>query len=147
MLRYSLTEPVTVETFRDLLIRSTLAERRPVEDRESLAGMLRHADVTATCWEGGRLVGIARSVTDFTFCCYLSDLAVDEEFQRQGIGKALIALTQTRLGARCKIILLAAPAAVDYYPRIGFTHHPQAWLLPPPEKSSGEKAVHFPAFA
>lgn len=146
MLRYSLTEPVTVEDFRAVLIRSTLAERRPVEDRESLTGMLRHADVMATCWDGARLVGIARSVTDFTFCCYLSDLAVDEEFQRQGIGKALVALTQTRLGPLCKIILLAAPAAVDYYPRIGFRHHPQAWVLSPPEKSPGEKAVHPPAF-
>lgn len=129
MLRYSLTEPVSVEAFRDLLIRSTLAERRPVEDPDCLEGMLRHADLTATCWAGETLVGIARSVTDFSYCCYLSDLAVDASFQRQGMGKRLIELTQTRLGPLCKIILLAAPAAVDYYPRIGFSHHPQAWIL------------------
>lgn len=132
MLRYSLTDPVSVEAFRDVLIRSTLAERRPVENAECLDAMLRHADVTATCWEGDRLVGLARSVTDFSFCCYLSDLAVDSQFQRQGIGKKLITLTQTRLGPLCKIILLSAPAAVEYYPHIGFTHHPQAWLLTPP---------------
>ncbi len=131
MLRYSLTAPISVDAFRSLLIRSTLAERRPVDNLECLAGMLHHADVTATCWEGETLVGIARSVTDFSYCCYLSDLAVDSEFQRRGIGKQLIELTQTRLGPLCKIILLAAPGAEDYYPHIGFTHHPQAWLLSP----------------
>lgn len=131
MLRYSLTEPVSVAAFRDVLIRSTLAERRPVHNLECLDGMLRHADVTATCWEGETLVGLARSVTDFSYCCYLSDLAVDVAFQRQGIGKHLIELTQSRLGPLCKIILLAAPAAIDYYPHIGFSHHPQAWIRQP----------------
>ena len=129
MLRYSLTESVSVEAFRDLLVRSTLAERRPMDHPECLEGMLRHADVTATCWDGEVLVGIARSVTDFSYCCYLSDLAVDASFQKQGIGKRLVELTQSRLGPLCKIILLSAPAAVDYYPRIGFSHHPQAWVL------------------
>ncbi len=133
MLRYSLTDPVSVEAFRDLLLRSTLAERRPVDDPECLAGMLRHADLTAACWDGETLAGIARSVTDFSYCCYLSDLAVDARLQRQGIGKKLIELTQSRLGPRCKIILLSAPAAVEYYPHIGFTHHPQAWLLSHPD--------------
>lgn len=136
MLRYSLADPVSTEAFRDLLIRSTLAERRPIEDFACLEGMLRHADLVVTCWDGETLVGIARSVTDFSYCCYLSDLAVDEEYQRQGIGKKLIALTQTRLGPRCKIILLSAPDAVEYYPHIGFTHHPQAWLLPQRLESS-----------
>ena len=131
MLRYSLTDSVSVAAFRDVLIRSTLAERRPVDDPECLEGMLRHANVIATCWNGETLVGIARSVTDFSYCCYLSDLAVDAALQRQGIGRRLIELTQSRLGPRCKIILLAAPAAVAYYPRIGFTHHPQAWVLAP----------------
>lgn len=132
MIRYSLTDPVSVDAFRGVLIRSTLAERRPVDNLECLDGMLRHADVTATCWDGETLVGLARSVTDFSYCCYLSDLAVDTAFQRQGIGKKLIELTQTRLGPLCKIILLSAPAAVEYYPHIGFSPHPQAWLLPPP---------------
>lgn len=132
MLRYSLTDLISVEAFRDLLIRSTLAERRPVDNSECLEGMLRHADILATCWDGDKLVGVSRSVTDFSFCCYLSDLAVDAACQRQGIGKKLIELTQTRLGPLCKIILLAAPAAVDYYPRIGFSHHPQAWILARP---------------
>lgn len=148
MLRYMLGESLTVEEFRDLLVRSTLAERRPVDDRECLAGMLRHADILATCRVEGRLVGVARSVTDFSFCCYLSDLAVDATHQRQGIGRALIAHTRSLLGPRCKLILLAAPAAETYYPHLGFTHHPQAWLMDagtpgagnatPPAAPSGE---------
>lgn len=136
MLRYSFSDSVSVDAFRDLLMRSTLAERRPVDNPECLAGMLRHADLTVTCWEGETLVGLARSVTDFSYCCYLSDLAVDSAFQRRGMGKKLIELTQSRLGPLCKIILLSAPAAVEYYPHIGFTHHPQAWVLPQRLESS-----------
>lgn len=130
MLRYSTDDSITVAQFRDVLIRSTLGQRRPIDAPDCLQGMLQHANLIVTCWDEGQLVGIARSVTDFHYCCYLSDLAVDTSYQHQGIGKQLIDLTQSELGPRCTIILLAAPAAVDYYPKIGFTHHPQAWLLP-----------------
>ena len=116
--------------FIDLLHRSTLAERRPVDDAEAIAGMLANADLTLTAWDGELLVGVARSVTDFTYCCYLSDLAVDVAYQRQGIGVELIAQTQEQLGPRCNLILLAAPAAADYYGHIGFNHHPRCWILP-----------------
>jgi len=78
--------------------------------------MLDHANLLVTAWSGDRLIGVARSVTDFHFCCYLSDLAVAVDFQRQGIGKELMRLTQAELGPRCTLILLSAPAAVDYYP-------------------------------
>lgn len=128
-LRYSTTDTISAELFRDLLKRSTLAERRPVHDLECLQGMLDHADILITCWEGEMLVGVARSVTDFFYCCYLSDLAVDQNCQRAGIGTELIRRTQEKLGRLCKIILLSAPAAVDYYPRIGFTSHPSAWIM------------------
>ena len=80
--------------------------------------------------EGESLIGIARSVTDFSFCCYLSDLAVDGNFQKKGIGTQLISLTQSMLGPHCQIILLSAPAAADYYPHIGFEPHASAWVLP-----------------
>jgi GNAT superfamily N-acetyltransferase len=116
--------------FINLLHRSTLAERRPVDDAEAIAGMLANADLTVTAWDGELLVGVARSVTDFTYCCYLSDLAVDVAYQRQGIGIELIAHTQAQLGPRCNLILLAAPAAADYYGHIGFIHHPRCWILP-----------------
>ena len=73
---------------------------------------------------------MARSVTDVNYCCYLSDLAVDLAYQKRGIGTTLIAETHKLLGPRCTVILLSAPAAVEFYPRIGLKHHPQAWILP-----------------
>ena len=130
MIDYSTTTPLSPTTFIDLLHRSTLAARRPVDDAETIAGMLANADLTVTAWDGELLVGVARSVTDFTYCCYLSDLAVDVAYQRQGIGVELIAHTQAQLGPRCNLILLAAPAAANYYGHIGFNHHPRCWILP-----------------
>lgn len=120
----------TPAEFIDLLHRAGFAERRPVGEPDRIAAMLEHANLTCTAWAGDLLVGVARSVTDFSFCCYLSDLAVDAAFQRQGIGVELIRLTQTRVHPQCKVILLAAPAAVDYYPKIGMTAHPSAWFTP-----------------
>ena len=129
-IHFSTVASLTPTTFTDLLRRSTLAERRPVDDAEAIAGMLANADLTVTAWDGELLVGVARSVTDFTYCCYLSDLAVDVAYQRQGIGIELIAQTQAQLGPRCNLILLAAPAAADYYGHIGSNHHPRCWILP-----------------
>jgi GNAT superfamily N-acetyltransferase len=124
--------PIDADAFVDLLRRSTLGERRPLDDRETMAAMVEHADLLATAWDpAGKLVGVARSVTDFSYCCYLSELAVDTAVQRAGIGRGLIVATLAALGPRASLILLAAPAAVDYYPRIGFNHHPQAWILRP----------------
>ena len=91
--------------------------------------MLQHANLLCTAWDGSKLVGVARSVTDFEYCCYLSDLAVDEDYQKAGIGRELIRLTRSRLGNKAKIILLAAPAAEAYYPKIGFDAHKSAWVL------------------
>ena len=129
-IRYEAEDTITEEEFIDVLRRSTLAERRPVEDAGCIRAMLRHADLLCTAWHGTRLVGVARSVTDFEYCCYLSDLAVDEAYQKQGIGRKLIALTKSRLSPRANLILLAAPKAQQYYPRIGFDAHPSAWVLP-----------------
>jgi ribosomal protein S18 acetylase RimI-like enzyme len=130
MLRFASNEAVSADSFRDVLLRSTLDERRPVDDIHCLQGMIEHSNLIVTAWDGQLLVGIARSVTDFHYCCYLSDLAVDVAYQRQGIGRQLIQITQEALGPRCKIILLSAPAAVDYYPYLGFERHDQAWVLP-----------------
>jgi GNAT superfamily N-acetyltransferase len=131
MIHYSSDKTISGEAFVDLLRRSTLAERRPVDDPACIRAMLKHADILCTAWDGLKLVGVARSVTDFEYCCYLSDLAVDQSCQRQGIGRELIRLTRTMLGTKATLILLAAPKAVDYYPKIGFNAHPSAWILPP----------------
>ncbi len=129
MIAYKTHQPITPEEFIDVLNRSTLGERRPVDDPAAIEGMVNNADITVTAWDGDKLVGVARSVTDFTYCCYLSDLAVDIDYQRQGIGVELMALTQAQLGPGCKLILLAAPSAADYYLRVGFRHHPRCWTL------------------
>ena len=47
-LHYATSQPITVKDFRDLLIRSTVAERRPIEDEETLVAMLEHADIFCT---------------------------------------------------------------------------------------------------
>ena len=126
---FSTERTISDEQFIEVLRRSTLSERRPVDDPERIRAMLRHGNLLCTAWVGDRLVGVARSVTDFEFCCYLSDLAVDADFQGKGIGRELIRLTQERLGPKAKLILLAAPKAEGYYPRIGFEPHPSAWMV------------------
>ncbi len=127
---YRINAPLNVDAAIELYRASTLGERRPVDDRERMATMLANANLTVTAWNGDTLVGIARSVTDWAYCCYLSDLAVRSDQQKSGIGKQLIRETQAALHPEAKIILLAAPQAVDYYPRIGFEQHPSAWTVP-----------------
>jgi len=114
-----------IELYRD----STLGERRPIDDRGIAAAMLEHANLVVTAWEGDRLVGLSRTLTDFLYVGYLSDLAVALSHQRLGIGTELIARTREKMGPRSMLVLLAAPKAVDYYPRIGFKRHDSAWLL------------------
>src|ERR1035438_8398934 len=114
-LRYETNQSISPDEFVDLLKRSTLAARRPVDDPKCIQAMLQHANLLCTAWDGETLVGVARSVTDFEYCCYLSDLAVDEKYQKQGIGKELIDLTRSKLGGQAKIILLSAPKAEGYY--------------------------------
>ena len=109
---------------------STLGERRPVDDAARMAAMLREANLVVTAWDGAQLVGIARSLTDFVYCTYLSDLAVRLSHQRRGIGRELIRRTRAR-GGQATLILLAAPKAVDYYPHLGFAQHPSAWVMRP----------------
>jgi GNAT superfamily N-acetyltransferase len=128
-IRYKTDTRITPAEFIDVLRRSTLADRRPVEDRECIALMLQHADLLVTAWLGETLVGVARSVTDFGYCCYLSDLAVDASLQRSGIGRQLVRLTKEQLGPKCNLILLSAPGASSYYAHIGFERHPSAWVL------------------
>lgn len=129
-IQYESSRAISAAEFIDVLERSTLAERRPVDDPKTVEAMLTHANLLCTAWDGEKLIGVARSLTDFEYCCYLSDLAVDSAYQRKGIGRELIRLTQSKLGSHAKIILLAAPKAAGYYGRIGFDSHPSAWIIP-----------------
>jgi predicted N-acetyltransferase YhbS len=126
---YAIEPKLTVDEFVDVLKRSTLAERRPVDSPETMAGMLQHAGVIATARIDGLLVGVSRAITDFCYCTYLSDLAVDVAFQGQGIGKELIARTHQAAGLQTTLILLAAPKARTYYPHIGMAQHDSCWTI------------------
>jgi GNAT superfamily N-acetyltransferase len=107
---------------------SGLGERRPIADEKRFHAMVRNANLIVVCRVGSELVGIARSISDFSYATYLSDIAVCREYQRSGIGRALI--ERTRLEApQAKIILLSAPMAREYYPHIGFSPHDSAWVL------------------
>ena len=127
---YGLEPELSAQAFRDILVASTLAERRPANDLERLERMLRQADIILTARDGRRLVGVSRAITDFAYCCYLSDLAVDVGYQHRGIGKRLIDETHASAGERTTLMLIAAPAAETYYPKIGLQQVASCWMIP-----------------
>ncbi len=129
MLSYLLEPQLSAAEFIDLLVRSTLAERRPIGKPDVIEGMLRHADIIVTARAGGQLVGISRAVSDFSYCVYLSDLAVDVAFQKQGIGRELIRRTHEAAGLHTTLVLLAAPKARSYYGHIGMLPHDSCWIV------------------
>jgi len=120
-LTYAVEDAVSVQEFIDVLKRSGLDARRPVDAPDIIQGMVENADLTVTIRdEAGQLVGVARSITDFAYCCYLSDLAVDRDCQRQGIGQELIRRTKDAAGGdKIALLLLSAPDGMEYYPKIG----------------------------
>lgn len=124
---YQVEKDLSVVEFRDVLARSTLGERRPIDDYERLEKMCKNADIMLTARFEGKLIGIARSISDFAFATYLSDLAVDVEFQKLGIGKKLIA--ETKKLVQGKLILLSAPATIEYYPKIGMKQFENSFYL------------------
>jgi len=128
MITFQKEDKIKVEEFKTILITSTLGERRPINNINTLETMLENANLIITARKNGKLIGIARSCSDFVFFTYLSDLAVDESYQNQGIGKELI--KQTKLFApKAKLILLSAPNAVDFYPKIGMTNFSNCFIL------------------
>lgn len=132
-LKFAVEPDLNVSEFIDVLRRSSLAERRPVDDHAAMEGMLRKASLIVTARHHQLLIGVSRALTDFNFCTYLSDLAVDRQFQRQGVGRQLIRLTHLHAGLHTTLILLAAPAARDYYPHIGMQRHDSCWIIPKSE--------------
>jgi len=127
-LTYTTKKLISVESYVDLISSTSLKDRRPLNDYERIEQMLKNASLTVTSWDGNELVGIARSVTDFAYCCYVSDLAVRGKYQKKGIGKKLLQITKDNIHNNAKIILLAAPQAEEYYPHIGFEKHNAAFV-------------------
>lgn len=128
-IEFKVNSPISCDQFIELLQVSGLAERRPVHNHACMQGMIENSNLVVTAWDGSVLVGIARSMTDFHYACYLSDLAVDRNYQKTGIGKQLQHITQQQLGPECKLILVSAPAANTYYEKIGYENNPRCWIL------------------
>ncbi len=103
--------------------------RRPYEDIDRIQRMISNSDIVLSAWVDGKMIGIARALTDFSYCCYLSDLAVVESYQQHGIGRELVRQLQAKLGDECALILLSAPGAIDYYPRLGFDKADNAFVI------------------
>jgi GNAT superfamily N-acetyltransferase len=104
--------------------------KRPIDDLDRIQKMIDNADITITAWDCDKLIGIARAITDYSYCCYLSDLAVDKEYQLQGIGKQLINVLQEQIGEEVSLLLLASPTAMEYYPHIGFNKIDNGFIIP-----------------
>jgi predicted N-acetyltransferase YhbS len=127
---YALEPGLDPDAFIAVLQASGLAERRPVGERDRIARMLAHADLIVTARHDGALVGVSRAITDFAYCTYLSDLAVDRAVQARGIGRRLIEETHRHAGLETTLILVAAPGARTYYPHIGMQQHDSCWVIP-----------------
>ncbi len=127
---YNLEPDLSVQEFYEILQTSTLAERRPVDDGARLAVMLKEADIILTARDGTKIVGISRAITDYSYCCYLSDLAVDKAYQGQGIGKKLLEKTHDAASHKTSLILLSAPTARSYYPKVGMETIQNGWIMP-----------------
>ncbi|MFZ6749580.1 GNAT family N-acetyltransferase [Undibacterium sp. Ren11W] len=126
-LSYHTDLSISAAQLADLFTRSGI--NRPTEELPRMAQMLQHANILVTVWDQQKLVGVARALSDFCYCCYLSDLAVDRAYQKTGIGKQLIKLVHELIGPRTNLLLVAAPSATTYYPKIGFEAVPSAWVI------------------
>ncbi|HTD04802.1 GNAT family N-acetyltransferase [Undibacterium sp.] len=124
---YEIKRPISAGQLADVFKRSGIA--RPIEDLPRMAKMLEHANILVTAWDRDLLVGVARALSDFSFCCYLSDLAVDSAYQKSGIGKELIDLVHKVSGDSTMLLLLAAPSAMPYYPKVGFEAVANGWII------------------
>jgi len=128
VITYKVNSKVEAHQFADLIKSSGL--RRPVEDLNRLKKMLDNANLIVSAWDGERLIGLARALTDYSYCCYISDLAVDREYQKQGIGHELITEIQKLVGDESMLLVIASPESMEYYPKIGFTKIDNAFLIP-----------------
>lgn len=125
---YELNKPLDVGDIIETYIQAGI--NRPVADKERIEKMYANSNLVVSAWHNGILVGVSRALTDFCYCCYLSDLAVRESYQKQGIGKTLIALTREAIGDETMLLLLSAAGAMEYYPKINFDKVENGFIIP-----------------
>ncbi|MCW3120200.1 MAG: family acetyltransferase [Chitinophagaceae bacterium] len=102
---------------------------RPTNDPERIKKMFENSNLVVTAWDENKLVGLSRTITDWVWCSYLADLAVCPDYKKSGIGKKLIEFTREIIGEQSMILLLSVPAAMDYYPKIGFTKEDRGFII------------------
>ncbi len=127
MITYKVNHSISAEEMASVFLKSGI--KRPYDDLKRLQQMIDQAPLLITAWDRDELIGLARSLTDFCYCCYLSDLAVAEAYQKSGVGKTLIDKTKEEIGEQCSLILLSAPTAMDYYPKIGMEKANNAFFI------------------
>lgn len=127
MISYAVNPRLKTKDVIELFASSDI--RRPVDNPSRIKRMIANADLTISAKDGRKLVGI-RAVTDYSYCCYTSDLAVDKKYQSKGIGKKLLKIVQKRLGDQVMILLLSAPESDSFYSHIGFDKVKNAWKIP-----------------
>ncbi|MEK1830278.1 GNAT family N-acetyltransferase [Priestia megaterium] len=128
VIKYQVNAPISAKDVADVFRSSGI--KRPIKDLERIELMIENSDINLTAWDGQQLIGIARAITDYSYCCYLSDLAICKDYQNKGIGKELVNRLQDILGDGVALILLASPVAMQYYPHIGFEKSENAFLIP-----------------
>ena len=129
-IEYQKTSDLDPDAFISVLRNSGLAERRPAGDRDRIARMLAGSNLVIVARDGGKIVGVARALTDYAYCCYLSDLAVDRAYQGRGIGRQLIVETQRAAGPETMCLLLSAPETVGFYEAIQMPRQSRAFMFP-----------------
>ncbi len=102
---------------------------RPTRDSQRIQAMFENSDLIMTAWDGEKLVGVSRTITDWVWCSYLADLAVSPDYERSGVGKTLVQLTKQKIGERSMLLLLSVPTAMDYYPKVGFVRENKAFII------------------
>ena len=137
MINYKIGNELDLDEVVELYRDSGLGERRPIDDVGLFRDMIRNANLIITAWDGELLIGIARSISDFSYVTYLSDLAIRKSYQKKGIGKELIKRTRKESGPKAKVMLLSAPIAKEYYSHIGFKRHDSAWVLKASDEFDG----------
>lgn len=91
--------------------------------------MLRHTDLTLCAWDGERLVGFGRVLTDFIYRATIWDVIVDKAYQGQGIGTEIVKriLNHPRL-SRVELVWLCTRRP-GFYEKLGFTSKEQTGMV------------------
>ncbi|THE12025.1 GNAT family N-acetyltransferase [Bacillus timonensis] len=125
---YKVNEPIKAEELSNIF--KTSGIKRPTDDLKRLQRMIENSNPLITAWDNGQLIGVARAITDYSYCCYLSDLAVNKNYQNNGIGKEMVRLLQEHIGEEVALLLLSSPIAMEYYPKIGFEKIENGFKIP-----------------